>query len=79
MTTHQFTPTRYYVTLGSHEPALRVADGDTVITTTVDSSGNDGRNEHVTPGGEVCPSPVAKIWTTLPRAAGLPAPFGVLS
>ena len=51
MTTHQFTPTRYYVTLGSHEPALRVADGDTVITTTVDSSGNDGRNEHVTPGG----------------------------
>ena len=41
MATHRFTPGRYYSTLGSHEPALRVADGDTVITTTLDAGGMD--------------------------------------
>jgi amidase len=51
MTTHRFTPTHYYTTIGSHEPVLRIAPGDTVITTTVDAAGGDARNEQVTPGG----------------------------
>ncbi len=38
---HRFKPTRYYNTLGWHEPALQVNDGDTVITTTIDAFGND--------------------------------------
>ena len=37
---HQFTPTHYHTTLGSHEPVLRVSDGDTIITTTVDARGS---------------------------------------
>lgn len=51
MTTHQFTPTRYYTTIGSHEPALRIADGDTVVTSTVDAGGRDANGELVTHGG----------------------------
>jgi acetamidase/formamidase len=38
---HRFTPTRYHNTLGSHEPALRIAPGDTVSTSTVDAIGQD--------------------------------------
>ncbi len=41
MTTHHFAPTRYYNTLGSHPPVLTVADGDTVVTTTIDAHGWD--------------------------------------
>lgn len=48
MTLHHFTPTRYYNTLGSHEPALHIQPGDTVITTTVDSIGQNERGETVT-------------------------------
>ena len=51
MTIHQFTPSYYHVTIGSHEPAWRIADGDTVITTTVDASGADARGRRVTPRG----------------------------
>ncbi len=51
MTTHYFKPTHYHVTLGSHEPVLHIADGDTVITTTVDASGGDATGENVTAGG----------------------------
>lgn len=51
MTVHHFTPVRYYNTLGSHEPALRVADGDTIETTTVDAAGFDGRGEAVATRG----------------------------
>ena len=51
MATHRFTPERYYSTIGSHTPALRIADGDTVITTTLDSSGGDHRGERVHHGG----------------------------
>ena len=45
---HRFTPTRYHNTLGSHEPALRVAPGDTVETTTVDAIGQDHTGAAVT-------------------------------
>lgn len=41
MTIIHFTPTCYHNTLGSHDPVLRIADGDTVITTTVDAGGGD--------------------------------------
>jgi amidase len=41
MTIHHFTPTRYYNTLGWHEPVLHIQSGDTVITTTVDARGQD--------------------------------------
>ena len=51
MTTHRFQPTTYYSTIGSHEPALHVADGDTVITTTADAGGWDSTNTRVASGG----------------------------
>jgi amidase len=38
---HRFQPTRYHNTLGPHEPVLRIADGDTVFTTTIDAQGTD--------------------------------------
>jgi amidase len=41
MTVHHFQPTHYHNTLGTHEPALRIADGDTVITSTADAHGRD--------------------------------------
>ena len=48
---HKFTPATYYTTLGPHEPVLRVADGDTIVTTTVDAGGCDHSRERVTPSG----------------------------
>jgi len=47
MTMHFFTPDRYHSTLGPHEPALYVADGDTVSAKTVDAHGCDWRSEQV--------------------------------
>src|SRR5918912_995940 len=51
MAVHHFEPDHYHVTIGSHEPVLRIADGDTVVTTTVDARGRDASGEQVTPGG----------------------------
>jgi acetamidase/formamidase len=48
--THHFQPAHYHITLGSHEPVLRIAPGDTVITTTVDADGRDARNIQVASG-----------------------------
>jgi acetamidase/formamidase len=48
---HQFTPTHYHTAIGTHEPVLRIADGDTVVTSTVDAGGHDFTGEVVTPGG----------------------------
>ena len=47
MATHRFTPDRFYNTMGSHPPVLRIAPGDTVITTTVDAVGFNGQGEEV--------------------------------
>jgi amidase len=47
MTVHNFQPTQYYNTFGSHEPVLRIADGDTVITKTVDAHGVDEHGQQV--------------------------------
>jgi acetamidase/formamidase len=49
--THDYEPTVFHVTLGSHEPALRVASGDTVRTWCVDSSGYDRDGNDITEGG----------------------------
>src|SRR5439155_6072999 len=49
--THEFEPTVFHVSLGSHEPALRVASGDTVRTWCVDSSGYDRNGDDITEGG----------------------------
>ena len=43
MTTHRFSPSRFYNTIGSHGQALAIADGDTVITETLDAHGFDSR------------------------------------
>jgi amidase len=43
MATHRFRPTRYFNVIGTAEPCLRVANGDTLITDTIDASGLDAR------------------------------------
>lgn len=47
MTTHHFEPESYYTTFGSHPPVLRIADGDTVETSTIDAGGTNARGEQV--------------------------------
>lgn len=47
MTIHRFEPDHYYITLGSHEPVLRVMPGDSVITTTIDAHGYDSQGVQV--------------------------------
>ncbi|MCS7061073.1 MAG: acetamidase/formamidase family protein [Anaerolineae bacterium] len=49
MTVHYFKPTLYHTTLGAHEPVLRITDGDSVVTTTLDAGGCDERGEQVGP------------------------------
>jgi amidase len=48
---HTFQPSEFHVTIGSHEPVLRIADGDSVATWCVDAGGYDRSFEQVTPGG----------------------------
>src|SRR5262245_22409394 len=57
MARHAFTPERYYTTIGSHPPALRIAPGDTVVTPTVDSMGQDATGEPVTAGDKPMTGP----------------------
>jgi amidase len=45
MTVHRFSPHYFHNTIGSHKPALEIADGDTVITETVDAHGFDLNGE----------------------------------
>ncbi len=47
MTTHRFDPTHYWNTIGSHALVLRVDDGDTVITRTIDAHGKDRTGKQV--------------------------------
>lgn len=44
MATHRHRPSRYYNAIGTAEPCLRIADGDTVITDTLDASGLDAQD-----------------------------------
>ena len=48
---HEFEPDHFHVTIGSHEPVLRLASGDTIRTWTVDSGGYDKTGEQITDGG----------------------------
>lgn len=57
MTQHDFTPTRYHVTLGPHPPVLTLNPGDTLSTTTVDARGFDALRRPVTPRGNPMTGP----------------------
>ena len=57
MATHHFEPDHYHITLGPHQPVLRVADGDTLITTTVDAAGRDAERQLVTTPGNPMTGP----------------------
>ncbi|MBS4209372.1 acetamidase/formamidase family protein [Bacillus sp. FJAT-50079] len=41
MSIHTFEPSLYYNTMGSHEPVLYIKDGDSVVTSTIDSRGKN--------------------------------------
>jgi amidase len=49
--THDFEPTRFHLSIGSHEPVLQVASGDTIRTWCVDAAGSDRNGEQITAGG----------------------------
>jgi amidase len=51
MALHHFQPTHYHTAIGSFEPVLRIGDGDTVVTTTVDAFGKDSSDTLVTARG----------------------------
>jgi len=57
VTRHEFQPTHYYTTIGSHPPVLRIAPGDSVATTTVDARGMDFTGEQITPPGNPMTGP----------------------
>lgn len=57
MTTHHFQPDHYHTAIGWHEPALHIADGDTVITTTVDARGQDANGQQITQPGNPMTGP----------------------
>jgi acetamidase/formamidase len=48
---HEFEPTRFHLTIGSHDPVLHIGDGDTVVTWCVDAGGYDRHGKQVTDGG----------------------------
>lgn len=49
MATHRFRPSRYYNAIGTAEPCLHVADGDTIITDTLDASGHNADEAQLAP------------------------------
>lgn len=55
---HNFSPTTYYSTIGTHEPALIVSSGDTVTTTTLDCDGWDSEGHFVGPSGNPQTGPI---------------------
>lgn len=48
---HRFRPTCYYTALGTYEPVLRVASGDTIVADTIDARGYDANGEQVSERG----------------------------
>ena len=48
---HNFSPNKYYLSIGSHEPVLKVRSGDTINTTTADAGGRDLHGEVVSHRG----------------------------
>ena len=51
MARHEFEPTVFYSTIGSHPPVLRIEPGDTVATSTVDAAGHDAHGSLVAAPG----------------------------
>ena len=58
MATHRFIPTTWHNVLGTLPPALTVADGDTVITETIDASGLDKDEVQRWPGPNPMNGPI---------------------
>ena len=48
---HRFVPDTYYMSIGSHDPVLRVGSGDLIHTVTVDAGGRDFKGNQVAPRG----------------------------
>ncbi|MDF2961329.1 MAG: putative hydrolase [Paenibacillus sp.] len=57
MTVHHFQPQQYTNTIGPHEPVLSIADGDTVVTSTVDARGWDQNGESAAERGNPMTGP----------------------
>ncbi len=57
MAVHRFSPTHYHVTIGSHEPVLRIVPGDTVIAATADAAGRDAAGEKMAEAGNPMTGP----------------------
>ena len=57
MATHRFTPDHYHSAIGSHPPVLRIADGDSVETTTLDAGGRDANGDKVHHGANPMTGP----------------------
>jgi amidase len=57
MSAHDFEPTTFHLSIGSHEPVLRVASGDTIRTWCVDSGGFGPDGEDITDGGNPMTGP----------------------
>ena len=57
MSVHEFEPTTFHLSIGSHEPVLRVASGDTIQTWCVDSGGFGPNSEDITDGGNPMTGP----------------------
>ena len=70
MTIHHFQPTSYHNTLGPHEPVLHIADGDTVITTTIDAHGADQHGNLVGAAAQSADRPVLHRGRRAGRHAG---------
>jgi acetamidase/formamidase len=51
MAVHRFVPQVYHTTMATRDAALVVASGDTIVTSTVDASGQDATGREVTPRG----------------------------
>jgi acetamidase/formamidase len=54
---HDFEPTTFHLAIGSHEPVLRVASGDSIRTWCVDSAGYDRNGDDLTEGGNPMTGP----------------------
>ena len=58
MTTHRFSPTVFYNTIGSHPTALTIASGDSVVTETIDAGGTDANGTSRTNGPNPMNGPI---------------------
>jgi acetamidase/formamidase len=56
---HNFTPSHYFRTIGTHPVALTVTSGDSVTIACVDAHGIDGNDVEITPRGNPMSGPIA--------------------